>query len=1150
MSEVRTEGTFETVIESHLLANGYVSGSKSDYDPSLALDTTQLFDFLEGTQPEAWAKYSSQWGADAHSKFADRLTSELKSRGSLDVWRRGVKDSGVSFRLAYFKPATTAGPELLARYDSNRVSVVRQLKYGASSNTVDLAVFLNGIPLATIELKNHASGQSVSDAISQYLTDRHPAEPIFRYTERALVHFAVDDAEVYMTTRLSGKDTVFLPFNRGVGDAAGNPPNPNGYRTAYLWEEVLERESLLDIVGRFLTVAGGTAASGSPKDGTVVFPRFHQLDVVRRLEWDARSEGPGRNYLVMHSTGSGKSLSIAWTAHRLYSLHDEKDERVFHSVIVVTDRVVLNKQLQDTIYGIDHTHGVVEAITGGSTQLADALESGTPIVVVTLQTFPFVLEKVATLPERRYAVIADEAHSSQTGIAAAKLKEVLGAAAVDETVDENDDDLDLEDALLAAARARGPQSNLSYLAFTATPKAKTLQMFGTEQADGTYRPFHVYSMRQAIQEGFIMDVLTNYTTYQRYYELGTAVEELDDDPELDKGKAAKAVAKFIELHPHNLSQKATVILDHFDAVTAAKIGGRAKAMVVCGSRLAAMKMFFALREVIGDRSDLADPGVLVAFSGTLTDPDTGLDHTETGINGFGESELPTRFATDDYRILVVAEKYQTGFDQPLLHTMFVDKKLAGVHAVQTLSRLNRRAPAKEDTFVLDFVNEADGIADAYRPYYQTAVLSEGTDPNILYDLADALQDFGFSRPGEVDTFAETFMTADDPKKVAPKLNAAVDPAVDRFRNADDEAQDTFRTTLGQYVRLYGFLSNVVTWQDSDLEKMFQYGRWLLRKLPSDAHGPPLELDDQIALTSYRLAQVSDGSISLGDPGELPPIAPAGSRISPDQFIRLSELIAAINEKFAMNLKPEHALVVKDIITETIADEDLQPKAKANSQEVFADIYATEFLKKILDRREIDDEFLKLYLDNDEFKTEIQKHITPWVYQELKKRASTEELIAGEETDRVEFKSTAFWNIKAEMKTDNIGDAVVKTIAAFLNSKGGTLLIGVDDDGNTGLLAHDLEKVYGGSLDKWQNALVSNLLSNAIGKPALAFVNVTIADVNGDPVARLDVERSSGPVWAKTSKGSGVFYVRIGNTTHELEGQDEWQYIQDHWKTSA
>ena len=805
MPGVHDEATFESAIEHHLIANRYVQGSVADYDPSLAVDSKQLLTFIEATQAEEWSKLVQLHGqSEARSKFLNRLQRELDRRGSLDVLRRGVTDLGVKFRLAYFKPAASFGPDLVQLYEANRLSVTRQvplLGAGGHAKTVDLALFVNGIPVVTAELKNPTTGQTYRNAIKQYRTDRNPKDPLFAYPTRALVHFAVDPDEVHMTTRLALSRTRFLPFNRGRDGGAGNPDNPDGYKTAYLWEEVLQRDSLLDLIQRFVTIEYEPGAKKIPANGTVIFPRYHQLGVVRQLEADARESGPGKNYLVMHSTGSGKSLSIAWAAHRLFSLHDAQDQRVFNSVVVVTDRRVLDDQLQETIYSIEHKDGVVEGIkTGGakSDKLADALEAGIPIIITTLQTFPFVLERIGQLPERNYAVIVDEAHSSQTGTAARKLRDVLAAQSLEEVAeeDEDPDEWDVEDEILKALEAVGTQPNLSFFAFTATPKAKTLEMFGTNGPDRKPRPFHTYSMKQAIEEGFIMDTLSNYTTYDRFFKLA---KEIEEDPEFESRAARKAIADFIELHPHNIAQKVQVIVEHFRQNVRNKINGEAKAMLVTRSRLHAVRYYLAIRKYLEEHASEAgyDLGVLVAFSGTVRDPHTGLEYTEAILNGFAEGELPEHFDGTDYQLLIVAEKYQTGFNQPKLQSMYVDKKLRGVHAVQTIGRLNRIHAAKDDPFVLDFVNNPDEILEAFAPYYRDAVLSSRTDPNLLYDLKAALDDSHVYWTSELDKFAQVFWKPARLREPADqgKLNAVVDLAVGRFQGLEDEEKDHFRAVL-------------------------------------------------------------------------------------------------------------------------------------------------------------------------------------------------------------------------------------------------------------------------------------------------------------------------------------------------------------------
>jgi type I restriction enzyme R subunit len=1155
MPGIHTEGAFENSIEAHLLAHGYIQGRVDDYDHAFAIDLVQLFGFIEDTQPEEWGRLQRQHGADVRSRFLKRLTTELAARGSLDVFRRGVKDMGVTVRLAYFKPTSSAGPELVERYERNRLSVVRQLPYDAGhAKTLDLTIFLNGIPLVTTELKNPISGQTVEHAVKQYCFDRHPADQIFRYTERALVHFAVDADEVQMTTRLEGSDTSFLPFNRGRDGGAGNPDNPTGYRTAYLWEDIWARDSLLDIVQRFIDIEypDDVGAKKHPKKGRLIFPRYHQIDVVRQLEAASRAAGTGNNYLVMHSTGSGKSLSIAWTAHRLFSLHDANDERIFHSVIVVTDRVVLDQQLQNTIYGIDHKHGVVETIEGGikSEKLAVALERGAPIIVVTLQTFPFVMDKLGELGARNYAVIVDEAHSSQTGTSAAGMKKILAASSLEEAEEEDEagQAVDLEDELLRMVADRGPQPNLSYLAFTATPKPKTLEMFGTQGTDGKFRPFHVYPMRQAIEEGFIMDVLSHYTTYERFFKLAKTIEE---DPAFESRQAAKAIARFVELHPHNIAQKVDVIVDHFRKAVRPRIGGKAKAMVVTGSRLHAVRYYFALRKRLQELG-VDDVGVLVAFSGTVRDPGTGLDYTEPALNGFSETKLPKHFDGPMYQILVVAEKYQTGFDQPLLHTMYVDKKLAGVHAVQTLGRLNRTAPGKEDTFVLDFVNREEDILQAFKPYYEEAVLASATDPNLLYDLERALRDSGIFYDEEVDGFVEVLLKPVNEPGDPGLLNSIVDKAVNRFTEENEQGQETFRKTLGQFNRLYAFLSHVVTFQDIELDKLFLYGRWLFRKLPAGAGHPVLELDDDVALQAYRIEKKFEGKIDLGakEGEELKPITAVGTRLTPEQFLRLSELIEAINERFGLNLTDADVLFFEQVGQDMMADGHLETQAKANPKDSFKIVFEEAFLGKVLNRKDRNEEMLKMVLDSPDFAQLIKDQMLPWVYEGLKQRKTVPQLIEEGENEMVEFKSSARWSHKAAQPSKDIEDAVVKTVAAFVNSEGGTLLIGLDDDGAVLGLEPDLGQVKGGDLDAYENWLMGSLLQNALGKAAASLVNVSFAEMNGGTICRLDVQPSPSPVFAKMSKATDVFWARLGNTTQELTGNDLLRYIQQRWKGAA
>ena len=1157
MPGVHDEATFESAIEHHLLDNGYFPGDVADYDPSLAVDSMQLFAFIEATQAEQWSKLVQLHGqSEARSKFLNRLQRELDRRGSLDVLRRGVTDLGVKFRLAYFKPAASFGPDLVQLYEANRLSVARQvplLGAGGHAKTVDLALFVNGIPVVTAELKNPTTGQTYRNAIKQYRTNRNPKDPLFAYPTRALVHFAVDPDEVHMTTKLALSRTRFLPLNKGRGGGKGNPDNPNGYKTAYLWEEVLQRDSLLDLIQRFITIEYAPGAKKTPTNGTVIFPRYHQLGVVRQLEADAKESGPGNNYLVMHSTGSGKSLSIAWAAHRLFSLHNDQDERVFNTVVVVTDRRVLDDQLQDTIYSIEHKDGVVEGIkTGGakSDKLAAALEIGVPIIITTLQTFPFVLDRIGQLPERNYAVIVDEAHSSQTGTTARKLREVLTASNLEEAAKEDEDpgEWDVEDEILKTLEAVGKQPNLSFFAFTATPKAKTLEMFGVDGPDGKPRPFHTYSMKQAIEEGFIMDTLSNYTTYDRFFKLAKDIEE---DPEFESRAARKAIANFIELHPHNISQKVQVIVEHFRQSVRNKINGQAKAMLVTRSRLHAVRYYHAVRKYVKEHASEPgyDLGVLVAFSGTVKDPDSGFEYTERVLNGFGEGELPEQYDGTDYQLLIVAEKYQTGFNQPKLHAMYVDKKLRGVHAVQTLGRLNRIHPAKEDPFVLDFVNTPDDILDAFAPYYRGAVLSSRTDPNLLYDLKVTLDDSHVYWTSEVDKFARIFWKPAGLREPADqgKLNAVVDLGVGRFQELEEEEKEDFRTVLAQFLRLYSFLAHVVTFKDPELEKLHEYGRWLIRKLPRSDTGRSFDLDDEVALAAYRLDGKPPVDIDLDDEElrELDPVEGIGG-VSDETYIRLSELIEAINERFGLNLTEADALFFEQVGQDMLTDDTLAAQAKAATKDNFKIAFEDAFIGAVLGRKDRNDDILALILDKPDLAQALKNQMLDWIYHGLQERKSIPELLAAGESDTVEFKSSARWNLHAGKETPEIKDAITKTVAAFLNTDGGTLLIGVNDDAEVVGLENDVKLVKGKDLDGFENWLIGSHLQSVLGKPAAAHMKVSWGHLDSGHVCRLDVHPSPGPVYASIHKVDGNFYKRTGNSTHELNTPEAVQYIGEQW----
>jgi type I restriction enzyme R subunit len=1004
----RTEVAFEAVIEARLLSDGYVAVDNAGFDADRAIFPSVVLDFIRETQPKEWGKLESLHGASTGEQVLTDLCKWMDKHGCLATLRHGFKCYGRTLRVAFFKAAHGLNPELEARYAANRVGITRQLHFSPrSEHSLDVVLSLNGIPVATLELKNPLTGQTVEDAKKQYCLDRDPREVLFEFKRRTLVHFAVDTEAVFMTTRLAGTATQFLPLNLGCGGGAGNPPDPRGrnYRTAYLWEEVLQRDSLLDLLARYLHLQieeRRTDDGRKVKKETMVFPRYHQLQAVRRLVAAARAEGPGHNYLVEHSAGSGKSNTIGWSAHQLASLHDAHDQRVFDSVIVVTDRVVLDQQLQDTIYQFEHKQGVVQKIDESSRQLAEALESGVPIIVTTLQKFPFVsrqLLKMAdergqqgtgVLPTRRCAVIIDEAHSSQSGETATDLKEVLGGEALREAAKQQAQEEGLEkmEELFRSMAKRGRQANLSFFAFTATPKHKTFAVFG-RNGD----PFHRYTMRQAMEEHFIMDVLRHYTTYATYYKLLKATA---DDPNVERKKAAKALARFMRLHPHNIAQKTQVMVEHFNAVTRHKIGGRAKGMVVTGSRLEAVRYKQRFDKYISEKGYPIK--TLVAFSGTVVDdkiPD--VTYTEEGMNnGIREKELPEKFATTEYQVLLVAEKYQTGFDQPLLHTMYVDKRLAGIQAVQTLSRLNRIHPLKEDTFVLDFVNDRKEIQEAFKQYYEGAEMGEEVEPSRMYELKAELDASGVYLAEEVQRFCEVYFTPKERQSVSDHkaMNAALDPAVDRFAallKSDEDEAELWRGKLTAFRNLYSFLSQIIPYQDSDLERLYTFLRHLSPKLPKRRSGPAYHFDDEVRLEYYRLQKISEGSISLQEGYARPLDGPdeVGTGVVREEPITLSRLIDLLNARFGTDFNQADQLFFDQLTEVAVGDSRLQQAAKVNPEDKFALVFRSLLESLMLERMDQNEAIVARFMDDPDFQRQVAARLASEAYQRLggKKPAS-------------------------------------------------------------------------------------------------------------------------------------------------------------------
>jgi len=992
LSQYYKEKAFEEAIEQSLLTDGgYIKADPANFDRERCIDPTVIIPFVQETQFKEWQYLENSVKASAATILLDDLCKTMDSQGSLNVLRHGFKCYGKLFRVAYFAPASGMNPDLKKAYDANRLTVTRQVHYSTTGEqSIDLLLSLNGIPIATAELKNPMSGQNVENARYQYMHDRDPREKIFEFKKRTLVHFAVDPDLVYMTTQLKGESTYFLPFNKGDGTGAGNPQNPSGYKTAYLWEQIWQRDSFLDILARFLHIETTERTIGGKtiRREAMIFPRYHQLDSVRKLEAHSRTAGPGTNYLIQHSAGSGKSNSIGWLAHRLASLHNEQDEKVFDSVVVITDRLVLDRQLQDTIYQFEHKQGVVQKIDVDSTQLGQALVAGTPIIITTLQKFPFVTEKVGDLPSRKYAVIIDEAHSSQSGESAADLKGVLSGESIKKQAKEEAEAEglpDYEEEILKTMAKRGKQPNISFFAFTATPKYKTLDVFGHHGIDGKPVAFHLYSMRQAIEEGFILDVLKNYTTYKTYYRI---IKSIEDDPEVEKKKAAKALARFMSLHPHNIAQKTEVMVEHFRTFTRHKIGGKAKAMVVTSSRLHAVRYKQAFDKYIAEKG-YSYIKTLVAFSGTVVDPDfKERTYTEVEMNkGIRDKEVPDKFASGEYQVLLVAEKYQTGFDQPLLHTMYVDKRLSGVQAVQTLSRLNRTAPGKEDTFVLDFVNDPDEIYESFKPYYEQTVISEQGDPHQLYILQAQMEEQQIYYNEEVQNFCEVFFkskTTQSPGDHA-LMNSILDPAVNRFKALDEDSQEDFRHLLLTFRNLYSFLSQVIPYQDSDLEKLYTYIRFLINKLPRRRNDARYHFDSEVNLKYYRLQKISEGSIELksGEGGEVTGPTAVGSGTAHEEKVKLSRLIDIVNERFGTDFKPADELFFNQIREEAVADEGLRQAAIANPIDNFKYVFDKALEDLIIDRMEQNEDIFARFMNDKEFQKMVSSNLLKQVYEQIR-----------------------------------------------------------------------------------------------------------------------------------------------------------------------
>nr|WP_311476168.1 type I restriction endonuclease [uncultured Neisseria sp.] len=1012
---MHTEQHFENEIEHSLLTEGgYQQGLAKDYEKSTALFPADVVAFIQTTQPKLWARLEMLFKDNAQDELIKALNQELNIKGSLNVLRNGFRVANRTAKMAYFAPNSTLNETSQQQYDANIVKITRQV-ITEYNERIDMVISVNGIPVSTIELKNEmsATGWTVEDAKYQYRKERNPQGKLFEFKKRALVHFAVDTQEVYMTTKLEGENTRFLPFNRGFNDGKGNPPVENDVRTAYLWREVLRKDSLMELIGRFLHLSREERKIRTDSgfryitSESMIFPRFHQLDAVRKLIAHTKTHGAGKNYLIQHSAGSGKSNTIAWLAHHLASLHNAEDEKIFNSVIIVTDRVVLDRQLQETVAQFEQTDGVVQKIDKDTHQLTAALAANVPIIITTIQKFPYVMHSIQTKAKqgehisldtegKRFAVIVDEAHSSQTGETAGELRQVLNKSGIEAAIaaefldlDEDEQaDIEVQKNILREQFKRSRQDNLSFFAFTATPKWKTLALFDEPNEQGE-TPFHSYSMKQAIEEGFILDVLANYATYKQYFRL---LRTADSDIELPKHKAKKELMRFVNLHPSVISQKVEIIIEHFQSVTRHKIGGYAKAMVVTSSREAAVRYKLAFDEYIAEKGYEGIKS-LVAFSGKVILPEqTEKEYSEPSMNGgIKETELPEQFDSDNYQVLLVADKYQTGFDQPLLHTMFVDKVLSGVQAVQTLSRLNRTAKGKEDTFVLDFVNDHEAIYDAFKPYYQRTALGDIPSDEKLASLGNTLDEWKIYTQSDIDEFANIWFSGQTTptNNEHKRLNAIIDKAIEKYQHISDdpehneEQQKLFKSQLQSYLNLYLFVSQILPYADSIHEKRYVYLKALMMKLPRGKQSEKLDLSKMAILQYYRLQQIGEGSIKLNESEAEP--QKGSTDVGTGQVSlteELDKLIKELNEAFTTEFTVADLLFFESVEKFARENPDIVDAANNNPLSSFMDYFNTRIDDLLVGLFEQFGESVAKVLNNSQIKHKVCRRLAKQIYENV------------------------------------------------------------------------------------------------------------------------------------------------------------------------
>ncbi len=977
MTKKFSELNFEKWIEQSLLKSGYAeafthSGNHaSRYDKELCLLPEDVLNFIEATQPEELEKLRAQYGDDAGKQILRTINKQIGQRGIIEVLRRGIETRGCSFDLVYFQPKSSMNEDHRVLYGENRLVSVRQLRYSLrNENSIDMVLFLNGIPVVTMELKNQLTGQNFKHAENQYKNDRDPKEPLLKF-QRCLVHFAVDNDQVSMTTQLRGKKTRFLPYNKGIS----NPIVEGDYRTEYLWNDILSPDSLLDIIENFVLVSEEEDREWSAKKKKVettkfdvqIFPRYHQLDVIRKLKSQVREEGVGHNYLIQHTTGSGKSYSIGWLSHLLTSLyqteHDTK--RMFDTILVITDRRVLDKQLQRTVGKLEQTEGVVNAVTDDSKQLKEFLEKGKDIVVTTIQKFPHVSEVISQLKGNSFAVIIDEVHSSQTGETAKHLKKSLSVNEEEET--------DLEEMIRQEIESRGKQDHISFFGFTGTPKNKTLELFGRKNAEGEFLAFHSYTMLQSITEGFTLDVLQNYTTYKRYFKV---LQKSEEDKEVPESKAKRALVNFVDSHAETIKQKVSVILDHFVANTSKRISGRARGMVVVRSRHHCVLFHEEMKSQMHERG--LNYSCLVAFSGSIHH--NGRDNTETMLNnenGLEKTSIPNGLKDPRFRILIVSNKFQTGFDEPLLQSMYIDKRLNGVQCVQTLSRLNRMKSGKTETFVLDFANETEDIVESFQKYYTSTVLREETDPDKLYEMLYDIESYHLYTPYQLDEFCKEFYSDSETDQ---KIHHIIDRVVEAYKSKlDDEQQDEYKSKIQSFIRMYSYISQIATFAEVNWEKSYVFLRFLNKKLPKK-EAERLSILDAIDLDSLRIQMTGESSLSLvEEQGEVYGISGDGSAGAEEEDKELlSDIIQRVNEAFGINLGEEDKVTLVQIQKRLNSNQDIIKVLKAdNTEDVKQEHFNQVFKDTVIEYHGDRIDFYKNVTDKNVFPT-----LVGFMYREM------------------------------------------------------------------------------------------------------------------------------------------------------------------------